>query len=273
MAIKAVIEKLEDVDEKYRDLYTEKNGKYEITGIDGMKTQADVDRLQTALTKERGDHKETKKKFDVFGDRKPEDILSALDRIPELEAAAGGKLDETKINELVEKRLTSKLAPIQRENEKLKGSIAERDAKINEFAQRETTRTIHDAVRDAVGKSSGFQGTALEDALLFGERHLTVNDEGKVVTKDNVGVTPGIEATVWLSEMQQRKSHWWGETKGGGANGNKGGTSTSGANPFTHEGWNVTEQGRLLRDNRTRAEQLAKIAGTSIGGQRPAPKK
>jgi hypothetical protein len=64
MAIKAIIDKLEDADEKHRDLYVEKNGKYEIQ-VEGMKTQGDVDRLTSALEKERTDHKGVKKKFEI----------------------------------------------------------------------------------------------------------------------------------------------------------------------------------------------------------------
>ena len=35
----------------------------------------------------------------------------------------------------------------------------------------------------------------------------------------------------------------------------------------------MTEQGKLLKEDRPKAEQLARIAGTKIGGGRPAPKK
>jgi hypothetical protein len=271
MAIKAIVDKLEDTDEKYRDLYVEKNGKFEIQ-VEGMKTQGDVDRLTSALEKERNDHKGTKKKFEPLGDRKIDEVLAILDRVPELEMAASGKLDDNKINELVEKRIVGKTGPLERKIKTLSDGILERDAKITEFTQRETTRTIHDAIRDAVGKSSGFTSAALEDALLFGERHLGVNEEGKVVTKDNVGVTPGIDAAVWLSEMQQRKPHWWGPTAGGGAGGNKGTGTGGGNNPWTHEHWNMTEQGRIYTSSATKAEQMAKSAGTKIGGPRPAKK-
>lgn len=273
MGIKAIIEKLEDVDEKYRDLYTEKNGKFELTGVEGMRTEADVTRLQTSLEKERKDHKESKAKWAALGDRKPDEVIALLDRIPELEAAAGGKLDENKINELVEKRIGSKVAPLERKVKELSETVVAKDNEINAFKTEKTSRTIQDAVREAVGKVQGFQSVALEDALLFGERHLHLNEEGKVVTKENVGVTPGIDASVWLTEMQQRKPHWWGPTGGGGASGSGRGNANSGKNPFTHEHWNLTEQGQLIKENRARAEQMAKSAGTTIGGKRPEPKK
>jgi hypothetical protein len=273
MAIKAVIDKLEDVDEKYRDLYTEKNGKFELTGVEGMKTQGDVDRLTVALEKERKDHKGTKQKFEIFGDRKAEDILADLDTIPALKAAAEGKFDEGKVNELVEKRIGAKTGPLERKITQLTKDSAEKDTLIEGFKSKEATRSIHDAVREAVGKATGFQATALEDALMFAERHLHINEEGKVVTKDNVGVTPGVDAVVWLTEQKEKRPHWWGDTKGGGARGNNGSGGSGGSdNPWARETWNMTKQGQLVRENRTRAEQLAKSAGTSIGGPMPKPK-
>lgn len=274
MAIKALVDKLEEVDEKYRDLYTEKNGKFELTGVEGFKTQGDVDRLTTALEKERKEHKGTKQKFEVFGDKKAEDILLELDTIPALRAAAEGKFDETKVNELVEKRIGAKLGPVERKLQQASQQLAERDTIIEGFKSKETVRSIHDNVREAVAKATGFQGAALEDALMFAERQLHVNEDGKVVTKENVGVTPGVDAVVWLSEMQQKKPHWWGPTQGGGGKGNNGGGGGGGGdNPWARETWNMTKQGTILKENRTRAEQLAKSAGTSIGGPMPLPKK
>lgn len=274
MAIKAVVDKIDDIPEQYRDLYTEKNGKFELTGVEGIKTDADVTRLSTALNKERTDHKATKQTYAVLGDRKPDEILAILDRVPELEAAAAGRVDEAKINQMVETRVGSKLAPVQREVGALKTQLAERDQVIVGYQQKERTRSIHDGVRDAIGKTKGFQGSAGEDALMLAERMFEVSEDGKVVTKDGVGVTPGVDAVVWLTEMQQKRPHWWGPTEGGGSGGsNRNGGAGAGDNPWTSANWNMTKQGQIYRENSARAEQLAKSAGTVIGGAKPAAKK
>lgn len=276
MAIKAVIDKLEDVPEQYRDLYKEKNGKFEITEVEGIKTEADVTRLSSALEKERNDHKGTKKKFEAFGDRKPEDILVQLDRIAELEALNGGKLDDEKIDKIVQGRIKTQLSPLERKLAEATKGITERDGVIEGFKTKETARTITDAIRDAVSKTQGFNATALEDAISLGERHLTVTEDGKVVTRDNlvqVGVTPGVDAVVWLTDMQAKRPHWWGTTSGGGAGGNNGRGGTNGANPWAADTWNMTEQARMYKENPTRSAQLATAAGTKIGGMKPAARK
>lgn len=107
---------------------------------------------------------------------------------------------------------------------------------------------------------------------MLAERVFEVDDEGNVTTKDGVGVTPGIAADVWLTEMQDKRPHWWPQSQGGGAGGSGGG-GAGGKNPFSAEGWNLTEQGRLVRENPEKADQMAKAAGTTVGGGRPAAKK
>lgn len=271
MGLKAVVDTLEGIPDHFHELYVERNGKYEISGIEGIKTQADVDRLQTALTKERNDHKGVKDKFAPLANFDVTEVLSKLDRYGELEEAAKGKLDDTKIDEIVGKRITSKLAPVERERDTFKGQLAEALNKITEYQTKETQRTISDKVREAA-VSSKLLPEAFEDALLLAERVFEVSEDGRVVTKDNVGITPGIDATVWLTEMQTKRPHWWGPSVGGGARGN-GIPQGGGVNPWSAEGWNLTEQGKVLTSNRGRAEQLAKSAGTSIGGPRPAARK
>lgn len=272
MGLKAIVDNINDVEEPFRSLYTERNGKFEITGIEGMRTQADVDRLSSGLEKERNDHKATKARFAPLGDRKIEDVLSALDRLPELETMAAGKMDETKINDIVEGRIKSRLAPVERERDALKGQVAERDAKLGEFSKEKTQRTIQDEVRKAITNSQGFVGTAMEDALLLAERVFEIDETtGRVVAKDGVGVTPGVDPTVWLTEIQPKRTHWWGNSQGGGAGGNRNGAS-GGSNPFSADNWNMTEQSRIYQENPARAEQMAKSAGTSVGGLPPVRK-
>lgn len=271
MGLKAVYIDINEVPEQFRELYTEKNGQYELTGIEGVKTDEDVRRVQSALTKERNDHKQTKEKFSALGDLKPDDIIAKLDRIEELEQIAAGKVDDTKINELVETRLRSRVAPIEREKKMLETKVAELSGTLDQFVTRDRTRTIHDEVRRAA-VAQKLLPEAIEDALVLAERIFEVDENGKVVSKDGVGVTPGVDPAVWFTELQPKRPHWWPGSAGGGAGGNRGGGGGSEKNPWAADSWNLTEQGRILTANRAKAEQLAKSAGTSIGGPRPAKK-
>lgn len=250
-----------------KHLYRESGGKYVLIKAGEMKTVEDVTRVQEGLRKEREDHKATKRKLAQFNDMDPDEVLEKLDRIEELEAAAAGKIDESKINEMVETRIKSKTAPLERQIQKLTQEKGELEGQVGEFQGKERRRTIHDHIRKAA-TAAKIRDTALDDALLVGENIFEVDESGRVVTRDGVGVTPGIEASVWLTEVKQTRPHWWPESQGVGARGGDGGNGT-GANPFTKDGWNLTEQGKLIKQDRSKAEQMAKSAGTSIGGPRP----
>lgn len=271
MALEAVVEKLDEVPEPYRELYTERNGRYEVTGIVGMKTQADIDRIMEGLNKERNDHKATRERLSAFGDLDPEDVQAKLDRIAELEAAAGDKIDENKLNEMVEGRLRTKLGPVEREKQKLAKELQDTLEKVGQYEARERQRSIHDAVRKAALESKVID-TALEDVLILAERMFEISEDGKVLVKDQVGATPGVDPAVWLTEMQSKRPHWWPASQGGGARGSGAGGSGFAQNPFSADHWNMTEQAALIRTDRARAEQMAKAAGTSIGGGRPVGK-
>ena len=270
MELDAILDNLDAVEEPYKKLYTERNGKFELTAVKGFKTQADVDRLSAAAAKERDEHKKTKDRYSVLGDIDPAEARKQLDRITELEAAAAGKLDEAGIQKLVEGRLTTVTAPLKRELDTFRNQLAERDEIINTYKSKELQRTLADSIRAACIEAK-LQDSAIEDAILLGERMFELDEQGNVITKDGVGVTPGVSPKVWLQDMQPKRPHWWGPSVGGGAQGGR--TGTGGTNPWSAEGWNMTEQGKILTANRSQAEQMAKQAGTSIGGPRPAVKK
>lgn len=62
--LKITYTKAEEIPEGYADLYTaQQDGTFLLTGVDGMKTEGDVGRVQEALRKERSDHIETKSKL------------------------------------------------------------------------------------------------------------------------------------------------------------------------------------------------------------------
>ena len=74
MTLKAIVDSLDDIPDGIKESYTERNGKYELQ-VEGMKTQADLDRISTALAKERNDHRVLRERFAPLGDRKVEEII------------------------------------------------------------------------------------------------------------------------------------------------------------------------------------------------------
>lgn len=278
MALKAVVDNLDDVDEGLREQYKETThpetkAKVYVLDLENLAALPDVVRLNTSLRKERDEHKGTKAKlapFAAFGD--PTKLQEQLDRIPELEAAAEGKLDDSKINAIVEGRVKTKLAPLERELGQLRTQVGEKDKVIEGFTAKERSRMIGGALGKAA-RELKVVDSAMEDVELYGERMFEVQEDGTVVTRDGVGVAPGLSPKAWLEDMQAKRPHWWGPTQGGGAGGSRQ-PNGGGANPWSADGWNLTEQGNVLKTKgRAEADRLAKAAGTVVGGQRPTAKK
>lgn len=263
------------VPEAFRGLYAERDGKAVLTGINGLKTQADINNLQEALRKERNDHAAAKAALNPWNSlgKKPEEILSQLDRIAELEAAASGKIDDKKINEMVEARLGQKVGPIERqlrENTTLLETVTrERDTFRDQLFRREMT----DVVRN-IATEMKVVPSAMADVELFAQFALERQEDGTFITRSGLpGVTPGVDAKTLLREMQKQRPHWWPASAGGGAGGGTGGINGD-KNPWSAQHWNLTEQGRVVKEHgMAKAQELAKLAGSSVGATRPAQKK
>lgn len=281
MGLNLQYDKQDDIPEPHRELFTESGGKWNLTGITGLKTQADVDRVQRNLEAERTDHKKTKDRLRVvhfdghsiveMSDDQLRSAVTALDGYEELKTRADGKIDDEKINQIVESRIKTKLAPVERERTLLADKLKVSEGQVETFQTKEKQRTIGDKVREAAVAAS-LAPTAIEDALILAERMFDITEDGRIVTRDNVGVTPGVEADVWFTEMKPKREHWWPPSEGGGARGGRG-NGGGGANPWSADNWNMTHQGDYIRQHGDeKAQQMAKMAGTTIGGQRPRAK-
>lgn len=261
------------IPEGFKGLYDEADGKFVLAGVNGMKTQADINNVQEALRKEREDHKKAKDAltpYSSLGD--VADVQAKLDRISELEAAAGGNLDDEQINKLVDGRLTQKTAPLERQIETLTQESDTVKAENIQLKSQIETRDRNDAVR-SIATEMKVISTAIPDVEMVAGMYLERNEAGDFVTKADVsGVTPGVDVKQFLKEMQKLRPHWWPASEGGGAGGFTG-LGQGEANPWKGDSWNATSQGQIYKKDKDLATRLAKAAGTTIGGPRPAPTK
>jgi len=270
MALNVVHDSIDDVPENYRELYVEREGKFHLNGIGGLKTQADVDRIQDGLAKEREDHKATKDRFLVWEGMEYEDVAAKLDRIPELELMAKNKDEfEAQLDELTEKRLTSRVAPVERE---LKAQTVKLESAIQELETLRTEkkqRLIHDAI-DKSSIESKMRPEVKDDAFLLGSAVFEITETGEILTKENpYGVSPGLSPDLFMLEMQDKKPYWWELSSGGGSKGSGGGGSL-GTNPWSRKGWDETAQGHFLKKNgMQKATEYAAREGLKLGQSHP----
>ena len=266
MAIKIEYETEADVPAAHKDLYTEQDGKFVLTGVEGMKTDADITRLQTALTKERSDHKAIKTKFAPLANLDVTEVLEKLDRFPELEELAKGKVDEVKLESIVQQRITQKLTPLQRQLAETEKKAKDFEDQVTHFKKVQTEETISSAILKAAKAAKITDDAVLDDVVKIARFDMEIDpDTSEVRAKD------GNTLSSYFTTMQSKKAHWWGPTVGGGASGSGRGNRVTN-NPFSNEHWNLTEQGQLIKQDAGKAKQLAEMAGTSIGGGRPKSK-
>lgn len=268
MKLKASYETEEEIPAGFEALYEERDGHWELTGVEGFKTDGDVARVQAALKKEREAHKAARNRLSAFGDRTPESIEELEDRITELEASGGGKGGPT--DDQIEQRVAARVAKERRDLEKKLKEVQEDAERLrsehSELSVRDFRRSLRDElVTTTTGdKPVPIVPDALADAELLAERLFERNEEGRFVTRDGVGVEPGMSVRDWLSDIvaSGRRPHWVRESQGAGAAGSKKTGAYSGINPFLDKSWNATEAGMLAQKNPQLAIKLAKAAGT-----------
>lgn len=272
--LKVIHDTLEEIPEAFRELYTQRDGKYLLTGIAGVKTEADVATLSKSLNSERDEHKATKEKLRLWEGLEPDKVRLQLDRVAELEVAARGNKEEIdkKLEELTEARVRSRIAPVERENTAVKKQLEEATVQLQQLQKEQVRRTVHDNVRAAAEKGK-ILPEAIVDVLLLADAVFAVAEGGAVLTKDNAfGITPGLSPEVWVQEMQDKRPHWWPRSESGNAKGSGGGGYSN--NPFSREHWNMTEQGKIVKEKgKDVAEMMAKAAGVTLGAVVPASAK
>lgn len=274
----------EDIPEGYAGLYKERDGKWVLTGVKGLKSTADIERLTTALTKERKDHKAARDSLALFGGLDPAEVTEKLENVDSLEAqlealkkAKPGATEED-LAPIIEARLRQALGPVEREKTALTRKLDEANTKLTEttgivtqlqgsIVSDSIERTIRDAAVEAKVVSH-----ALTDVVMRARSLFEKTDDGKIVTKDGNDAIPGLTPKDWLKDMQEKAPHWWPLSAGGGANPG-GGVNGGKNNPWSADNWNITAQGQYLKANGAdKAAQMAERVGSKVGATRPPVK-
>lgn len=269
--LKASYKNVEEIPEQYRDLYAEvKPGSFELSEVEGIKTTEDVKRVTEALNKNREELKEIKAKYVTpWGDRDITAELPKLDTLPELEATVkslkeNSKFDETKMESIISARVQSVKDPLDRHAKKLQNELDAARAQVSNYERAEKTRKIHDVVREHATRSNLLKETyANPDSalMMLAERHLEVTSDGAVVTREGTGVIAGLLPDVWLQEITEKHPYLKPASMGGGASGS-GPSGHTGPNPFSKQHANLTEAGKIYKENPQRALQLLQQAGS-----------
>lgn len=276
--LKLKYQKKDDIPQGREDLYIEKEGEWHFVGVEGIKTQTDVDRVMLGLSKERDEHKGTKAKLAVWEGLDRADVDAKLARLEELEVASKNSVTkeemDKRLEELTEVRVKNRMLPVERERDGLKKKLEEADKAIAQLTAEKNRRIVHDKIREAA-VAAKVQPEVMADVLLLSDNVFELTENGDLLTKENAyGVDAGLAPDTFFQTQQERRPYWWPPSTGGNSkgSGNKGGGG--GVNPWAADTWNLTEQGKYVKEHgMEKAQQMAKMAGATVGGSKPVARK
>ncbi len=230
MKLKSVYDNSAEIPEAYRELYSEREGRMELTAVEGVRTNADIERLQESLRKERDDHKATREKL-------------------------SGNVSATATENAAD--------PLHQDGElmTLKQQLNNSETTIAELSQALSQNQIRESVQKAAVEQNVLS-VALDDVLLLAESMFVVDVDGRTSTHNANGYEDGLDAKQWLEQMKNSRPHWWPTSISAQASG--GSRQLLPDNPWSKDSWNLTAQGQMLRANPDRAKRLASAAGTHL---------
>ncbi len=229
MALKAILDSLEDLDESFHGLYTEVDGKFILDLDDDISDHPKTGPLKRALDREREAKKTATEKVDAleadflkFKDIDPDKARAALDKIQEFEDSQ--LIDAGKVDELVEAKIDRMRTDFTSKIDAKDGAITtlttERDAAVTELSD---LKIFSEVERAAL--KSGAKKTALDDIK---NRARPVF---RLIDGDVVAFRPGSDEQLygkdgdpmgideWVSGLSSDADHLFDPNEGGSSGG------------------------------------------------------
>lgn len=272
MALKAILDSLDDVPEALHGEYNETviGGKtvyaLDIEGVDSLPATANLksayERVKADKIKLTSDLKEATTKLGKL----PEDFDAAeWERLKAEDEARQADPDNKDVRKQVEtataavkQRYENQIAANKKAHEE---AIAEKDGQIAGLEGDIRRALVEDGLTKALVKA-GVKPTLMKAAQRMFETDVeVVEEDGKRVARMKTDLG-GDEVERFISNWAQSDDakDFIAPMKGGDETGS-GSRRSTGPNPFSAENWNITEQGRLMNADRGKAESMAKAAG------------
>ncbi len=192
-----------DVPAEMRTLYTEEDGVFMLTGIEGIKTEDDVNNVKTALQKEREAR------------RSAEALKKEIDELKKL-VAEGVKPSEPKTVTTDDKTSDPTVLALKKELEAQKKALETLNQEREKLAAEKKQLTILEALKKAA--AGKVRTEAMSDLELYVSQ-FDITDDGEVVTEN------GTKITDWINETLKNKPHWLPQNTPSGASGGPGGNA------------------------------------------------
>ena len=249
MALKAVVDNLDDVPEALREHYKQTDNGYELDVGDSIKEHSGAASLKSALEGEREKRRkaiEERDRYKATADQLPDDFDP--DEYERLKANGDGGNDVQKKVEEARERERKKW---ERELTQVK---EERDKLSQDYTATRTEVSLKDALN-----SIEVAPHLRRAAERLWSQDTTLDEDGNVVTKDGTPVGDAIKQ--WAESDEGKHFIAAPGNSGGGAGGGRGTGANTKDNPWSKESQNLTEQMRIQRADPEKAKRLKAEAG------------
>lgn len=253
MSLKTYINNLEEVPESLHDYYHEDGDGFRLD----LEGQQDRNELKNKLGEFRNNNKALKEQLEAYQARfaeleevDPAEIKKAMKA--HKEAKDKQMLPASEVDRLLKERLTEAQSKSQKELEEAKSLASQLSMQMSQMM-------IEKNITEAVQQVGQLQKGALSDVLHRAKIEMDWVDGGLVERSTGLSV----EATNWAETLFKNSPFFFQPNTGVGSRGSSKGSNTP--NPFmAGDTFNLTEQGRLIRENPNEAMKMAREAGVEL---------
>jgi len=272
MALKTVVEKLDDVPEAFRGEYKEqKQGDKTVyvLDLDGVDAHPGVVNLKSAFERVKVDKQRLTTDLATANAKVkdlPEDFdADEWDRLRTEDAARQNDPDGKDVRKAVETATAAVKSQYEAKLAKLKkdhaGEIETRDAEILKLKTDTRKRLVTDGLTAALTESGVTSPAFLKAARAMLESGVEVIEEDGATIAKMKAELGGDDIAKYIQNWVQSDEGKSFVTPAKGSDAPGSGARNGEHNPFSKEHWNVTAQGKLKREDASKAERLAKSAG------------
>lgn len=227
MALKAVLDSLDDVPEALHELYQDKDGVF-VLAVDGVDDHPAVKNLKSAhdRTKKdrdaiRKDRDEAKAALEAFGDLTADELEDLRTR-----AEAGGKAPiKEEIDAMVEKRYGVDRQKLEKQLEALSGERDDFKGKFEQATGALGQERIFNKVKDAAAQA-GIRSKALPLVENMARDVWKLDEDGNPVAYNGeepmMGSTGPVSMADWMDSLKDEHDYLFEQNRGGGAGGSDG---------------------------------------------------
>jgi len=226
MALKVVLDKLDDLDESVKGLYIEKDGKFhldvEVVEDPAMKNKiVEFRNKNIQLMKNIEDMKLDMEKFKDMDVEKYNEAMLIVQKLEDKKLYDDGNLDE-----IISKRTSSMKRDYEKQIKNLTDIVNEAKSNYTNAQRALEVSSIDNQIQIEIQKVGKIRKGTMEDIIARGRRIFHMDEKGNLVAKEfdgtpkfgKDGVTP-LTIKEWSEELPNEAAHFFEPSTGGGAGG------------------------------------------------------